>query len=474
MTPNSRDTHDSLTHTLAEVLADFQVPVPTPIMRVVASERRGEVVKPERLSRLAAAQSEKYLRDRLPPLLCHAIDPHGIPAKPRIWARGEWPLSLRIMTPDVLEDWQRAWAIALCTEMIHRLPRSESIARVALEAVARSLGPKAAYLPGGIEQWQRFRAELSERLPGPGLRNPTRQQQQAARALEEHQPPISPSDLYFGIKTGAITAPMPAYPKSLRLPVAGETSTPFEVVVGRRLAGDEKRTRELLAYIQGWAHLFEDLGRAPTTAEFADHWRFDLASVHADEELFAAAFPEEQSPEPIVRLLNDGLPRSGQLVWMMGIPVVEIDPTPAAHRPAPGQRWRSGDTELTITEVSGDQIIGGLHQHGTTALWVGTAMELNKRFTLDLPNGMWHARFVVNRLPMDFNKPLLDNDIAPTRFARPADPVPGQRSLAAGIVEAQLAASSASEAKAKIVEAVRHLEELKPSEIKVQRLPGST
>jgi hypothetical protein len=471
MTVGPKPSSDSLTTTVAEVLADFQVPVPTPIVRVVTSERRGETVKAERLSRLAAAQREKYLRDRLPPVLCNAIDTNGIPLTPRVWARGEWTLSLRITTPDVHDDWRTAWAIALCDEMIYRFPRaSEQLARTTLEAVARSLGPRARYLPGSTEPWQSFRDELAKRLPGPGLKSPTRQQQEAARALEEHQPPIPSAELYFGVTSGAITAPMLEQPKSLRLPVTGESSTPFDRVVARRLAGNESRMRDLLAYLQGWAHLYDDLGRAPTSGEFADHWHFDIASVHSDEQLFAAAFPEEESPEAIIRLLNEGLPRSGQLVWMMGIPVVEIDPSPTPRPPAPGQRWRARDKQLTITEVNGDQVIAGLHHRETTSLWVGSVAELNKHFTLDLPQDMWHVRFVVDRLPTDFNDPLVRNDIAPTRFARPADPEAGKTSLAAGVVEAQLAASSAAEAKSKVIEAVKGLQVLRPTEIKVKHL----
>src|SRR4051794_17787476 len=114
---------EPLPSTVASVLEDFQIPLPTATVRVVSSVRRGGAVSAEALSRLAAAQREEYLRRRLPPRLCHAIDEHARPPVPRVWALGSWRLARRIMTPDVLDAWRAGLAFGLCQEVVATHPR---------------------------------------------------------------------------------------------------------------------------------------------------------------------------------------------------------------------------------------------------------------------------------------------------------------------------------------------------------------
>ncbi|HET7485606.1 MAG TPA: hypothetical protein VFJ64_09555 [Solirubrobacterales bacterium] len=192
-----------------------------------------------------------------------------------------------------------------------------------------------------------------------------------------------------------------------------------------------------------------------------------------EEALFAGAFPEEDSPERIVRLLEDGLPRTGQLVQMMGIAVVDSDEAPQVAAPAPGQRWRRSDGALlTISTVDGPVVIGRLEEpHGEDSLWASGRDKLKKEFQLVLPKNLWLVTFDVDDQPSD----LLDvfarhRDIELERFRRPSDPHPNQNYLRAGTIQLQVVAADADEARGKVIEALAGRLKLPESEVFVRPL----
>ena len=463
----------SLPTTLRSILDDAQIPMPNEVLRVLAIERLEKEVSAEQLARVAAYEREAFLRTRMPPVLCSVIDRRAVALRPRVWALGEWRLARRIATPDVQGHWQAGLALKLLDEVLLRFPpASERLRRLTLEAVARVLGPVAAYTPGDREQWEELRRMVATENPDPDPAGHTSEQRESEQALIDYQPSIGANNLYFGLELSALTRPQSS-PAKLRLPAEGETGTPFAQVVSRRLGGDEDRTRQLLAYLQGWSFVRDELGRPPTSAEYADHWEYDQASVRGEEALFAGAFPEEDSPERIVRLLEDGLPRTGQLVQMMGIAVVDSDEAPQVTAPAPGQRWRRSDGALlTISTVDGPVVIGRLEEpHGEDSLWASGRDKLKKEFQLVLPKNLWLVTFDVDDQPSDlFDVFARHRDIELERFRRPSDPRPNQNYLRAGTIQLQVVAADADEARGKVIEALAGRLKLPESEVFVRPL----
>jgi hypothetical protein len=476
MNPSRSRQQDSLATVIASILADALIPLPNEVVRVLAIERTERPVSAEQLARVAAYEREAFLRTRMPPLLCSVIDRGAVALRPRVWALGDWRLARRIATPDVQPLWQGGLALGLLEQILLRFPpASEQLRRQALEAAARVLGPVAAYMPGDRGQWEELRDLVAEKAYNHNPAGHTGQQLEAERALLAHEPQIGAVNLYFGLELSALTRP-PSAPAKLRLASAGETGTSFDRVVSDRLGGDEERTRALLAYLQGWSFLRDELRRAPSSSEYADRWRYDQASVRSEEALFATAFPEEDSPERLVALLEDGLPQSGQPARMTGVKVIDSAEPSAAPAPAPGQHWRRGDGALlTVSTVEGLAVIGQLDEPGREpSLWSGAREELHRDFSLDLPPELWLASFDVDVDPASLLQVFASSpDIEVHRFSRPADPRPDQDFLRAGTVRLQVLASDGEAARAKVIEALSGRLDLTGSELHLAPFSGS-
>jgi hypothetical protein len=448
---------DSIPTVLRSILDDAQIPLPTEVMRALAAERLERAITSEQLGRVIAYEREDFLRTRMPPLLCSVIDRRAVALRPRVWALGEWRLARRIATPDTEARWQGGLALELLDQVLLRFPpASERLRNLTLEATARVLGPVAAYIPGEREQWEELRREVAAHAYDFSPASHTAQQAEAEQMLTSYEPQISPSSLYFGIDLAAITRPEYA-PSKVRLPAKGEGGISFAQMVGDRLGGDEAATGELLAYLQAWSFVQDELGRPPTRSEFADHWRYDLTQVRREEELFSRTFPEEETPERLVNLLDEGLPRSGQFMQMTAVPVVDSAEITVREAPAAGQRWRRQDGAiLTISSVEGAAVIGHLDEpDGGHSLWASGRDKLKRDFELILPNDLWLATFDVNVDPSQ----LVDliarhDDLEMHRFRRPGDPRPGRNALPVGTVQLQVLAGDEEEAQAKVVAAM--------------------
>jgi hypothetical protein len=420
---------------------------------MVASERRQKPVNAEALSRMAAAQRESFLRSRLPPRLCDAIHKDARPLRPRVWASGHWRLARRIATPDALDGWSVGLALGLCDEILRQNGQpSDAMGRVALEAVARVVGPVAAYIPGGEEEWRRLQGLVARHAPSPGLAAHTVEQARAAVRLEQHDPPLPLEALYFGLSEDFTLAPDEGEPKLLRLPRDGEHGESFDRVLLRRLGGDERALRLLMAYLQGYSHVMDELGRAPTTEDFARHWRFSRESLREDEALFRRAFPEEQTAERVLRLLERALPNSGPPARIMAVRVIDLAPAHAAHKPSapsPGQRWRASDgaDELTLIEVDGERLVGAMRDaaSGAVSLWTGSSENL-EGWQPALLGGVWRVRFDVHGKAANLIERLTRAGLVIERLARPGEPRAGAAQLPSATIEALLAAVSEEEA----------------------------
>ncbi|MBS1675808.1 MAG: hypothetical protein JST08_00335 [Actinobacteria bacterium] len=460
----------TLAELVASVLQDFETPVPTGIVRVVASSRSGRKVTAESLSRLAAGQRDAFLRTRRPPLLCHSLGAGGEALTPRIWALADWRAGRRFVTPDSEEGWRALLALGLLREVERPDAADDHLVRTALHATASLLGPAGGYRPDDESGWEELRRQVAQRLPQAGVDSLTREQREAEDRLRD----VAAVVAYFGRAVGEGEADRGAAPL-VRLPRAGEKGEPFDQVLRRRLGGDPELHSVVVAYLQGFSFVVDEIGRPPSSEEFADFWHFDLPSVRRDEAAFAKAFPEERGPARLVRLLEEGLARRGALRALLDAPVVDPAPPSGEVAPAPGQRWVSPDDSevLTLIEVEGEQLVGGKHDRrsGTSALWVGSRSEIAE-WRLDTPRSVWRVRFDVDVIPATLMEPLAKADIVVDRMMRPANPRPGQSALRVGTVEGQLAAEGEDEARQRVIEAVGALTSLEASEISVSPLPS--
>jgi hypothetical protein len=157
---------DSLATAVIELLDDFQCPVSTSAVRIILNDR-GRVVTAENLSRLAAYQREDFLRTRIPPELCSALEPNGVATNPRWWARGDWRLDRRILTEDVKPIWIATLAERLCLDLAQRPNgRDLPIMNLTLGAVAQVTGGRYFDVPLSGEEWMTLRAEVYGRYMG--------------------------------------------------------------------------------------------------------------------------------------------------------------------------------------------------------------------------------------------------------------------------------------------------------------------
>jgi hypothetical protein len=316
----------TLPSSLVASLDAVQVPVPAASLRALAAAALpGQKVTPERLGRVAAYEETNYLRARGTPRFCWVLGVDGAAVTPRIWARGTWRLSRRMLTEDAVPNWSATLAIFLCDQMINGDDRVRAtLADVAMEAVARVLGPLALNLPGPPERWSEFQRLVAAEQHPLGPASTTAAQDSAATHLEAEG--LTPYSLYFGVGDTVLRQP-DRYPPRLRLPHKSEAGTAFDQLVLTKAGGDQELAREVLAYLQEWGWLIDHLGREPSFEEYAERWRVDVAAVRERNARFRSLFPSETTPDRVWRLLWDGTP-GDSFVRLIGRPVIESDLPP--------------------------------------------------------------------------------------------------------------------------------------------------
>lgn len=90
-----------------------------------------------------------------------------------------------------------------------------------------------------------------------------------------------------------------------------------------RVAGRD-RAKRLVVFLQQWDHQADELGRAPTVKEYAEEWGESESGTYRLLEELREVFPTERDPSRIMSLLWDGLPRSGELMALLDVPVVDV------------------------------------------------------------------------------------------------------------------------------------------------------
>lgn len=157
---------ESVTSAILDLLDEGQTPLPTRSVRILLGDR-GRPVTAEHLGRVAAYERDAYLRTLMPPRLCSAIDPSGRLVTPRWWARGDWRLQRRILTPDVKSLWLARLADRLCWDLSRRdRAASPDVQTLALWAVAKVVLERHFETPQSRDDWAQLRALVVEKQPG--------------------------------------------------------------------------------------------------------------------------------------------------------------------------------------------------------------------------------------------------------------------------------------------------------------------
>lgn len=182
-----------------ELVQEYGVPLLTTSVRVLLADRE-RPVSAEHLARLAATERAEFLRTRMPPRLCSAIQPDGAVTRPRWWADGRWRLRRRIVTEDARGLWRARFVEQTCSDLIaRRRPASPELAELLRGTVALlGLGEDLARMPDPSD-WGEIRAlvldEHADVLFAPDVE--IAEQVDAEQALLAGDPPAT--DLYFGI-----------------------------------------------------------------------------------------------------------------------------------------------------------------------------------------------------------------------------------------------------------------------------------
>lgn len=117
----------------------------------------------------------------------------------------------------------------------------------------------------------------------------------------------------------------------LRLPRNGETSVPFVDLLAAR-CGDKRRTDRMIAFIQEWDHVRDEVRDADprkadaTVEDFAERWKTPLPTAFRMQAEFREIFPTETTPGRLVELLSDGMPNLPDQTppkWLLAVEVVE-------------------------------------------------------------------------------------------------------------------------------------------------------
>jgi len=220
--------------------------------------------------------------------------------------------------------------------------------------------------------------------------------------------------------------------------------------VGRRPA------QRVLAFLQEWDTLADELGRDPTLEEYAERWRLPRATAYSDQRLFREAFPGEQNPR---RLLNQLWElRRNSYGAMLSAKVVAIGSRLGTPVIRSGQEWQTpGGDVVVIKAIDGNTVHGALRHRdvpGVLSAWVGSLSDFGSFTLMDAEqNPQWHVAFDVMGEPTALGAALGRAGFTVDRYAKPADPVP-DRLPYAGTIWARVSAADEEAARDKLLEAV--------------------
>jgi hypothetical protein len=87
----------------------------------------------------------------------------------------------------------------------------------------------------------------------------------------------------------------------------GEQGVPFIEYLDTRTGHDRRTLTRQLAFLHEWEYLADDLGRAPSTKEYADRWHMPGSTAYGLLSEFRRLFPTERDPNRVIKEIWDGV-----------------------------------------------------------------------------------------------------------------------------------------------------------------------
>ena len=98
------------------------------------------------------------------------------------------------------------------------------------------------------------------------------------------------------------TAPLPFRHARRR-----ESGTPFSEYVESRMGSDRRARIRMLAFVDEWEVLADEIQRTPTAKEFSVRWNVALSTAYDLLEEFRRLFPTETDPGRLIQEIWDGV-----------------------------------------------------------------------------------------------------------------------------------------------------------------------
>jgi hypothetical protein len=107
-----------------------------------------------------------------------------------------------------------------------------------------------------------------------------------------------------------------------------EPGTAFIDFLDARCGGDRRLRERVLAFLQQWDHLADELPDEPNAEAYAERWNVSVPSTYRILDEFRRVFPSERSPKRVLELLWRGL---GSPYWigpdLGGLTAVRVVPS---------------------------------------------------------------------------------------------------------------------------------------------------
>lgn len=235
-------------------------------------------------------------------------------------------------------------------------------------------------------------------------------------------------------------------PLEIRSIGSGE-GTPFvdyvQAQVGRRPA------QRVLAFLQEWDVLSDELGREPTLDEYQRRWGTSRATAYNDQRLFQQAFPGERTPRRILK----GLWALRRNEFGALLSALVADTGGQGELVESGQIWLADDGQFfRLKRLDGSRIHGEV-QDGRDGWrpWSNDREALDHMRLAGNPAAtVWRVAFQMDASPSDLLSSLRRAGFVVDRFASPDLDWDGGN-MRAGVIEARVAAEDRESVRRKLL-----------------------
>jgi len=218
--------------------------------------------------------------------------------------------------------------------------------------------------------------------------------------------------------------------------------TPFIDYVHARVG--RRPAQRVLAFIQEWDVLADELGREPTLEEYQRRWQMSRATAYNDQRLFQQAFSGERTPRRILDALWDL--RREEFGPLLAARIV--DEGGGGQVVEEGQLWLAEDGRFVrLHRVEGQRVSGEVDDDGAGwRRWSADRGELDRmRLVGGSDANVWRVAFQTSRAPQALLEPLGRAGFVVDRVASPDVDWEGGRTMRGGVVEARAAGEGREE-----------------------------